>query len=91
MHVTPSIHIVNHFLIFKLSVFLYFSVATLKVLVPHRRVSMLPDVHLGKGASVSYPDHLHSEVPEKINDLQGLPPQTEYQDYGSHHWTEQLF
>ena len=51
---------------------------------------MLPDVHLGEGASVSYPNHLHSEVPEEINDLQRLPPQTEDQDYGSHHWTYQL-
>lgn len=60
------------------------------VAVPHRRVSMLPDVHLGKGASVSYSNHFHSEVPEEINDLQRLPPQTEDQDDGSHHWTEQL-
>lgn len=51
---------------------------------------MLPDVHLGKGASVSYPNHLNSEVPEEINDLQRLPPQTEDQDDGSHHRTEQL-
>ena len=60
------------------------------VLVPHRRVSMLPDVHLGKGAGVPHPDHLHRKVPEEINDLQRLSPQTEDQDDGSHHWTEQL-
>lgn len=58
--------------------------------IPHRRVSMLPDVHLGKGASVSYPDDLYSEVSEEINDLQRLPPQTEDEDDGSHHWTQQL-
>lgn len=51
---------------------------------------MLPDVHLGKRTSVSYPDHLHCEVPEEVNDLQGLPPQTEDQDDGRHHWTYQL-
>lgn len=51
---------------------------------------MLPDVHLGKGASVSYPNHLYSEVPEEINDLKRLPPQTEDQDDGRNNWTEQL-
>lgn len=51
---------------------------------------MLPNVHLGKGASVSYPHHFNSEVPEEINDLQRFPPQTEDQDDGSHHRTEQL-
>lgn len=65
----------------------YVCVVALNVAVAHRRVSMLPDVHLGKGASVSYPDHLHGEVPEEINDLQRLPPQTEDQDDRSHHWT----
>lgn len=65
--------------------------SVLHAVVTHRRVSMLPDVHLGKRASVSYPDHLHSKVPEEINDFQRLPPQTEDQDDGSHHWTQQLF
>ena len=51
---------------------------------------MLPDVHLGKGASVSNTNHLHSEVPEEINDLQRLPSQREDQDDGSHNWTYQL-
>ncbi len=51
---------------------------------------MLSDVHLGKGAGVSHPDHLHSEIPEEINDLQRLPPQTKDQNDGSHHWTYQL-
>lgn len=60
------------------------------VAVPHRRVSMLPDVHLGKGASVSHPNNLYSEVPEEINDLQRLPPQAEDEDDGSHNWTQQL-
>lgn len=30
---------------------------------------MTPDVHLRKGADVSYSHHLHSEVPEEVNDL----------------------
>lgn len=51
---------------------------------------MLPDIHLGKRAGVSYADHLHSEVPEEINDLQRLSPQTEDKNYRSHHWTQQL-
>lgn len=66
---------------------MYVCVAALNMVGTHRRVSMLSDVHLGKGASVSYSDHLHSEVPEEINDLQRLPPQTENQDDGSHYWT----
>lgn len=69
---------------------LHVYVAVLKVAAPHRRVSMLPDVHLGKGASVSNTDHLHSKVPEEINDLQRLPSQREDQDDGSHNWTYQL-
>lgn len=60
------------------------------VVCPHRWVSMLPDVHLGKGASVSHPDHLHCKIPEEINDLQRFPPQAEDQDDGSYHRTDQL-
>lgn len=48
---------------------------------------MLSYVHLGKRAGVSNPNHLHGEVPEEIYDLQRLPPQTEDEDDGSHHWT----
>lgn len=51
---------------------------------------MLSDVHLGKGTGVSDPDHLYSEVPKEVNNLQRLPPQTEDQDDWCHHWTEQL-
>lgn len=72
------------------SLSLSFYVVALHASIPHRRVSMLPDVHLGKGASVSYPNHLYSEVPEEINDLKRLPPQTEDQDDGRNNWTEQL-
>lgn len=65
-------------------------VATLNATVPHRRVSMLPDIHLSERAGVSHSDHLHSEVSEEINDLQRLSPQTKDQNYRSHHWTYQL-
>lgn len=51
---------------------------------------MLPDVHLGKGARVSYPDHLHCKIPKEINYLQRLPSQTENQDDGCHHRAQQL-
>lgn len=51
---------------------------------------MLPDVHLGEGASVAHPNDLHSEIPEEINDLQRLPSQAEDEDDGSHNWTQQL-
>lgn len=61
--------------------------ASLYEAVPHRWMSMLPDVHLGKRAGVSNPDHLHCEVPEEINDLQRLSPQTEDEDDGGHNWT----
>lgn len=65
-------------------------VATLNVTVPYRRVSMLPDIHLSKRAGVSHSDHLHSEMPEEINDLQRLFPQTEDQNNRSHHRAQQF-
>lgn len=40
-----------------------------KALISYRRVSMLPNVHLGKGTCVSDPDHLYSEVPKEVNNL----------------------
>lgn len=58
--------------------------------VPHSRVSMLPDVHLGKGAGVAHTDDFHCEVPEEINDLQRLSPQTEDENNGSHDRAQQL-
>lgn len=54
-------------------------------------MSVLPNVHLGKGARVSDPNHLYSEVPKEVNNLQRLPPQTEDQNDRCHHWAEQLF
>lgn len=59
-----------------------------KAQISYRRVSMLPNVHLGKGARVSDPDHFDSEVPKEVNNLQRLSPQAEDQDDGSHHWAE---
>lgn len=51
---------------------------------------MLPNVHLGKGACVSNPNHLHSKIPEEINYLQRLPSQRENQDDWCHHRAQQL-
>lgn len=59
-------------------------------MIPYRRVPMLPNVHLGKGACVSDPNHLYGEVPKEVYNFQGLPPQAEDQDDGSHHWAEQF-
>ena len=56
----------------------------------HRRVPVLPDVHLGEGAGVAHTHHLHSEVPEEVDDLQGLPAQAEDEDEGRHHGADQL-
>lgn len=61
-----------------------------QIRVSYRRVSMLPNIHLSKGARVSDPDHLDSEVPKEVNNLQRLPPQAADQDDGSHHRAEQL-
>ena len=33
------------------------------------RVSVLPDVHLGKAANVTNPDHVNGEVAEEVNYL----------------------
>lgn len=59
-------------------------------MISYCRVSMLPNVHLGKGARVSDPNHLYSEVPKEVNNFQRLSPQAEDQDDGSHHWAEQF-
>lgn len=59
-------------------------------MISYRRVSMLSNVHLGKGACVSDSNHLYSEVPKEVNNFQRLSPQTEDQDDGSHHWAEKF-
>lgn len=48
---------------------------------------MLADVHLGEGARVTHAHHLHGEVAEEVNDLQGLAAEAEDEDEGCDHGT----
>lgn len=52
---------------------------------------MATDVHLGEGADVAHAQHLHGEVPEEVDDLQGLVPQEEDEDEGRDDGTQELF
>ena len=56
-----------------------------KKIGPRHWVSMATDVHLGEGADVPNSDHLYGEVPEEVDDLQGLVPQQGDEDEGRHH------
>lgn len=51
---------------------------------------MLAHVHLGKGAGVTHPYHLHGEVAEKINDVQGFGTQADDEDQGGNDGTQKL-
>jgi len=57
---------------------------------PCHWVSVATDVHLGEGADVPDADHLHGEVSEEVDDVQGLVPQQEDEDEGRHDGTQQL-
>lgn len=56
----------------------------------YRWVAMLAHVHLGKGAGVAHTHHLHSEVAEEVNDVQGLGPQADDEDQGRDDGTQEL-
>lgn len=43
------------------------------------RVAMALHIHKGKGTDVANPGHIHSEVMEKINNLQGARAEPEEQ------------
>lgn len=51
---------------------------------------MASDIHLRKGTDVSNSNHLHSKVPEEVNDLQRFVPQMENENEGCDDRTEQL-
>lgn len=51
---------------------------------------MLAHIHLGKGAGVTHPHHLHSEVTEKVNDIQRFGPQADDEDQGGNDGTQKL-
>lgn len=51
---------------------------------------MTSDIHLRKGTDVSDSNHLHSEVPEEVNDFERLVPQEEDENEGCDNRTEQL-
>lgn len=52
---------------------------------------MSADVHLCKRTYVSHAHNLHSEVPQKVNDLQRFASQEKDEDEGRDDGTEQLF
>lgn len=54
------------------------------------RMSVAPDIHLGKGTHISHPGHLHGEVPEKVHNLEGLVSDTEHEDDRSDDGTKEL-
>ena len=56
----------------------------------YRRVAMLAHIHLGKGAGVAHTHHLHGEVAEEVNDVQGLGPQADDEDQGGNDGTQEL-
>lgn len=56
----------------------------------YRRVAMLAHVHLGKGAGVTHTHHLHGEVAEEVNNVQGLGPQADNEDQGCNDGTQEL-
>lgn len=56
----------------------------------YRWVAMLAHIHLGKGAGVAHTHHLHSEVAEEVNDVQGLWTQADDEDEGGNDGTQEL-
>lgn len=56
----------------------------------YRRVAMLAHVHLGEGAGVSHTHHLHGEVAEEVDDVQGLGPQADDEDQGGNDGAQEL-
>lgn len=56
----------------------------------YRWVAMLAHVHLGKGAGVTHAHHLHGEVAEEVNDVQGLGTQADDEDQGGNDGTQEL-
>lgn len=56
----------------------------------YRWVAMLAHVHLGKGAGVTHTHHLHGEVAEEVNNVQGLGPQADNEDQGRDDGTQEL-
>ena len=56
----------------------------------YRWVAMLAHIHLGEGAGVAHTHHLHSEVAEEVNDVQGAGGQGEDEDEGGEDGAQQL-
>lgn len=52
------------------------------ILSQYLGMPMLANIHLGKGAGISNTDDLHSEIAEKVYNLQGPWAQTEDEDEG---------
>lgn len=56
----------------------------------YRRVAVLAHVHLGEGAGVAHTHHLHREVAEEVDDVQGLGPQADDEDQGCNDGAQEL-
>lgn len=56
----------------------------------HLWVAVSADVHLCEGADISDAHHLHGEVAQEVDDLQGLAPEAEDEDEGRDDRTQQL-
>lgn len=54
-------------------------------------MAVLAHVHLGKGAGVTHTHHLHGEVTEEVNNVQGLGPQADDENQGGNDGTQELF
>lgn len=50
-------------------------------------MAVLAHIHLGKGAGVTHAHHLHGEVTEEVNNVQGLGPQADDEDQGGNDGT----
>lgn len=51
---------------------------------------MVADVELGEGADVAHPHHLHREVAEEVDDVEGAGGQGEDEDEGREDGAQQL-
>ena len=51
---------------------------------------MLFDVHLCEGTNITNTHNLHGEVPEEVNDIERFVANSEAEQEGRHHGTQQL-
>lgn len=56
----------------------------------HLGIAVVADVELGEGADVTHPHHLHCEVAEEVDDVEGVGGQGKDEDEGSEDGAQQL-